>query len=63
MRSARQSALGPADPDAGYRVTRLFYQGMGFEPLEEITGLWPGNPCLIMIRVLALCRGGRALAV
>jgi len=25
---------------------------MGFQPLEEIAGLWPGNPCLIMIKTL-----------
>jgi hypothetical protein len=25
---------------------------MGFRPLEEIHGLWPGNPCLIMVKVL-----------
>jgi hypothetical protein len=25
---------------------------MGFEPLEEITGMWPGNPCLLMVKVL-----------
>jgi GNAT superfamily N-acetyltransferase len=45
--------LGPSYPDAGYEQTRRFYESMGFEPLEEITGLWPGNPCLIMVKVLA----------
>jgi hypothetical protein len=25
---------------------------MGFQPLEEISDLWPGNPCLIMIKAL-----------
>ncbi len=44
--------LGPSHPDAGYRLTRLFYQGMGFAPLEEIMDLWPGNPCLIMVKAL-----------
>ena len=44
--------LGPSHPDAGYAMTRLFYQSMGFAPVEELLDLWPGNPCLIMIKVL-----------
>jgi GNAT superfamily N-acetyltransferase len=44
--------LGPSHPDPGYARTRQFYAGVGFQPLEEITGLWPGNPCLIMIKAL-----------
>jgi GNAT superfamily N-acetyltransferase len=45
--------LGPSHPDAGYARTRRFYARMGFVPLEEITGLWPGNPCLIMVKALS----------
>ena len=63
VRIMEVKTLGPSDPDGGYRRTRLFYQGMGFEPVEEIAGFWPGVPCLIMIKVLALCRRSRALAV
>jgi GNAT superfamily N-acetyltransferase len=44
--------LGPSHPDPGYAKTRLFYEAMGFAPLEEIHDLWPANPCLIMIKVL-----------
>jgi ribosomal protein S18 acetylase RimI-like enzyme len=44
--------LGPAHPDPGYARTRRFYASVGFRPLEEITGLWPDNPCLIMIKTL-----------
>jgi GNAT superfamily N-acetyltransferase len=44
--------LGPSHPDEGYRKTRAFYDAMGFLPLEEIHDLWPGNPCLIMVKVL-----------
>jgi GNAT superfamily N-acetyltransferase len=44
--------LGPSEPDDGYERTRQFYLAMGFEPLQEITGLWPGNPCLIMVKPL-----------
>ena len=43
---------GPSRPDAGYNQTRQFYSRMGFRPLEEIHDLWPGNPCLIMVKVL-----------
>jgi len=46
--------LGPSLPDANYDQTRRFYLHMGFRPLEEIHGLWPGNPCLIMVKVLDL---------
>lgn len=44
--------LGPSHPDPGYAKTRLFYEAMGFIPVEEIRDLWPGNPALIMIKVL-----------
>jgi GNAT superfamily N-acetyltransferase len=54
VRLLQVKTLGPSDSDTGYRRTRLFYQAMGFEPLEEITGLWPDNPCLIMVKTLAL---------
>jgi GNAT superfamily N-acetyltransferase len=53
VRLLQVKTLGPSYPDAGYEQTRRFYLGMGFESLEEITGLWPGNPCLIMVKVLA----------
>jgi GNAT superfamily N-acetyltransferase len=54
VRLLQVKTLGPSDPDAGYRQTLLFYPAMGFEPLEEITGLWPDNPSLIMVKTLAL---------
>jgi GNAT superfamily N-acetyltransferase len=44
--------LGPSLSDASYDQTRQFYLHMGFRPLEEIRDLWPGNPCLIMVKVL-----------
>ena len=43
--------LGPSQADAGYDRTRRFYSRLGFRPLEEIHDLWPGNPCLIMVKV------------
>lgn len=54
--------LGPALPDPGYARTRQFYASAGFQPLEEITGLWPGNPCLIMIKTLQARTGQTACA-
>lgn len=44
--------LGASRVDAGYANTRGFYLAAGFEPLEETLELWPGNPCLIMIKAL-----------
>lgn len=44
--------LGPARPDRNYDRTRAFYAALGFHPLEELHDLWPGNPCLIMIKHL-----------
>jgi ribosomal protein S18 acetylase RimI-like enzyme len=45
--------LGPSHPDAGYELTRRFYLGLGFRPLEELHGLWDEhNPCLIMVKAL-----------
>lgn len=44
--------LGPSEPSDEYERTRFFYKSMGFRALEEIEGLWPGNPCLIMIKFL-----------
>ncbi len=52
VRLLQVKTLGPSLPDVGYGRTRLFYERAGFAPLEEIVGLWPENPCLIMVKVL-----------
>jgi GNAT superfamily N-acetyltransferase len=45
--------LGPSDPDEKYAKTRLFYEAMGFSPLEEFKQIWDeDNPCLIMVKKL-----------
>ena len=44
--------LGPSYPSVEYESTRHFYESMGFRALEEIDGLWPGNPCLIMVKTI-----------
>ena len=44
--------LGASHPDAGYALTRRFYETQGFLPLEE-TDLWgEGTPCLFMVKPL-----------
>ncbi|GAA2759161.1 GNAT family N-acetyltransferase [Actinopolymorpha rutila] len=44
--------LGPSHPHEGYARTREFYRAAGFRSLEEIEGVWPGNPCLLMVACL-----------
>ncbi|MEM7121755.1 MAG: GNAT family N-acetyltransferase [Pseudomonadota bacterium] len=45
--------LGASYDDPFYERTRLFYQAMGFLPVEEFKTLWgPDNPCLLMIKPL-----------
>ena len=45
--------LSPSHPDEGYARTRLFYQALGFRPLEEFPTLWgEANPCLMMVKYL-----------
>ena len=44
--------LGPSHPDVNYAGTREFYRSLGFLPVEEMLDLWPGNPCLIMVKPL-----------
>jgi GNAT superfamily N-acetyltransferase len=44
--------VGPSQPDLNYARTRLFYQATGFQPVEELRGLWGDTPCLIMIKTL-----------
>lgn len=46
--------LGPSRPDEGYRRTRMFYEALGFLPLEETTSFWgPEQPCLILVKCLS----------
>lgn len=46
--------LADTHPDPHYRATRLFYEAIGFEPLEVFPDLWSrNNPCLLMVKPLA----------
>ncbi|MGC8537297.1 MAG: GNAT family N-acetyltransferase [Rhizomicrobium sp.] len=45
---------GPSLPYEPYERTRAFYEGVGFQGLEEFTEIWgPENPCLIMIMAVS----------
>lgn len=42
--------LGPSRPCEFYDRTREFYTAVGFVPIEEFQELWPGNPCLMLVK-------------
>lgn len=42
--------MGPSRPNAEYARTTHFYESRGFTCLEEVTGLWPGLPTLILVK-------------
>jgi ribosomal protein S18 acetylase RimI-like enzyme len=44
--------LGPSYASPDYERTRRFYEALGFRALEELHGIWPDNPCLIMVKHL-----------
>jgi ribosomal protein S18 acetylase RimI-like enzyme len=45
--------LSPSNDDPNYAATRLFYEAVGFLPIEEFPTLWGAeNPCLFMLRPL-----------
>lgn len=57
-RALQVKTLGPSHPDSGYALTRSFYRAVGFVPIEETHDLWPGTPCLIMVKPLPLRQDG-----
>jgi GNAT superfamily N-acetyltransferase len=46
--------LGASRESLEYALTRRFYEALGYVALEEFDAdtLWPGNPCLVMIKHL-----------
>jgi GNAT superfamily N-acetyltransferase len=46
--------LGTSHPSPEYAATRRFYEALGYQGLEEYPAdtLWPGNPCLVMVKHL-----------
>jgi hypothetical protein len=47
---------GPSEPNEHYAATLKFYEAMGFIPVEEIFGLWPDLPALILVKPLKVSR-------
>jgi len=46
--------LSPSNDDPNYARTRLFYEAVGFLPIEEFPTLWgPENPCIFMLRPIS----------
>lgn len=47
--------LGASYPSPAYASTRRFFEALGYQGLEEFPAdaIWPGNPCLIMVKHLA----------
>lgn len=46
--------LGPSRPNAEYALTKKCYERVGFVPLEELSGMWPGVPCLSLVKHIDL---------
>jgi GNAT superfamily N-acetyltransferase len=45
--------LADTNSDPHYQATRLFYEAIGFDPIEVFPTLWsPKNPCLLMAKTL-----------
>jgi len=52
VRFLQVKTLGTSKPCEHYDRTRAFYLAQGFTPLEEFADLWPGNPALMLVKVL-----------
>lgn len=52
VRYLQVKTQGPARPCEFFDRTRAFYLAQGFTPLEEFLTLWPGNPCLLLVKRL-----------
>lgn len=52
VRLVQVKTLGASHPSAHYARTRRFWAGCGYLPVEELADLWPGNPCLLMVKPL-----------
>lgn len=57
LRFLTVKTLAPSNPDENYAKTRLFYEAVGFVPLEELPNLWgPENPCLMLVKPITAAR-------
>lgn len=53
VRYLQVKTQGPSKPNAEYARTLHFYETRGFTRLEEVKGLWPGIPCLILVKAIS----------
>jgi ribosomal protein S18 acetylase RimI-like enzyme len=53
VRYLQVKTMGPSRPNAEYARTLRFYESRGFERLEEVHGLWPRMPALILVKRLS----------
>jgi len=51
-RLVQVKTLGPSRASLPYARTRAFYDALDYLPVEEFTGLWPGHPCLLLVKPL-----------
>jgi ribosomal protein S18 acetylase RimI-like enzyme len=53
IRFLTAKTVSPSNDDPNYARTRLFYEAVGFLPIEELPTLWGHeNPCLFLLRPL-----------
>ncbi len=52
VRLLQVKTQGPSRPSPEYAETLKFYERVGFIRLEEFHGLWPGIPCLVLVKPL-----------
>lgn len=52
VRFVQVKTMGPSKPDAHYARTTAFYRAIGYEPLEELHGLWGALPALVLVKRL-----------
>ena len=44
--------VGASRANEHYARTRAFYDAIGYLPVEEFPDLWPGIPCLLLVKPL-----------
>lgn len=55
LNALQVKTLSTRSPDPHYAQTRRFYNARGFQPVQELPGVWgPHTPCLLMSKALAL---------
>lgn len=52
LKSSANHGLAMTPTGYGRNLARWHSVSVGFSPLEEIRDLWPGNPCLLMVKPL-----------